>query len=241
MDGSTALDFSMFETSDLVNLVLQRSDVLGHGRAAHEPVRHWEAGYSDPLVERVEAEGQGLARRAAGLIHAEFRAIEGLLHRLTPRSIADIGCGYAIFDLFAYRVFGASLLLIDIEETEARHFGYRDEGAGYSSLATARAFLVGNGVPEDKIKTWNPAQEEAPKGDPLDLAVSFLSCGFHYPVDMYIPFFRFGLTPRGAVILDLRAARASESMALLETLGKVRVLSAEGGVKRVLLKKQAAA
>ncbi|MDF0600583.1 class I SAM-dependent methyltransferase [Psychromarinibacter sp. C21-152] len=232
------LDLSMFGRQDFVNIVLQRSDVLGYTREANRLVRSWEAGDAAPLEAAVDADGDRYAREAARLIRDEFVALRGLMQRLAPARIADIGCGYAIFDLFAYRALDCDLLLIDIEETESRHFGFANEGAGYSSLARATEFLVANGVPEARIRTWNPNREEAPGGPPIDIAVSFLSCGFHYPVDMYLPFFRYAVAPRGAVILDLRGSRADRIIATLETLGKVRVLRRGGGVRRVLLKKR---
>lgn len=233
------LDLSPLNRDDLLNLVLQRSDVLGYNRPAFDKVRDWEAGEPAALEAAVAENGETYAREAARLIHAEFDRILGLLKRLQPRRIADIGCGYGIFDLFAYHALDCDILLIDIEQSERRHFGFEDEGAGYSSLATARALLTANGVPGDRIVTWNPNREDLPDGPPIDLAVSFLSCGFHYPIDMYMPFFELAVAPKGAVILDLRGGQADAMVDKLELLGRVRVLRQGGGIRQVLLKKQA--
>lgn len=231
------LDISAFDRQDLLNLVLQRSDVLGYGREASRLIRSWERGHAAPLQDAVRKNGEAYARAAAGIIRAEYETLRGLLMRLKPRRIADIGCGYAIFDLFAYHDLDCDLLLIDIEQSDHRHFGYRDVGAGYSSLRTARRFLTDNGVPPGRITTWNPDKGDLPDGAGVDIAFSFLSCGFHYPVDMYLPFFRFAVAPRGAVILDLRGTRAPQIIAQLEQIGSVRVIHSSAGVKRVLLKK----
>ncbi len=239
--ASGPLDFSMFTLDDFVNLVLQRSDVLGKDRASHDLVRAWEAGDAAPLYKRIEADPLKYAQAAADLIAAEYQRLAGLFERLRPRRIADIGCGYGLFDLYAYQGVGADLLLIDIETTEARHFGFEDEGAGYANLATARAFLEANGVPSERITTWNPSTEDLPEVAPADIAVSFLSCGFHYPIDMYLAFIHFGVTEQGAVILDLRGSMSQAGLAQLRSLGKVRVLHTSGGTKRVLLKKRTAA
>ena len=101
------------------------------------------------------------------------------------------------------------------------------------------ALLTANGVPGDRIVTWNPNREDLPDGPPIDLAVSFLSCGFHYPIDMYMPFFELAVAPKGAVILDLRGGQADAMVDKLELLGRVRVLRQGGGIRQVLLKKQA--
>lgn len=231
------LDLSMFTRQDFVNIVLQRSDVLGYNRKAYKMVRDWEAGVPGPLEEAVDAQGEDYARAAAELIRGEFEDLRGLMQRLAPARVADIGCGYAIFDFFAYHALGCDLLLIDIEETEHRHFGFEEEGAGYSSLSRATEFLVANGVPADRIRTWNPKREEMPEGPPIDIAFSFLSCGFHYPVDMYLPFFRYAVQPRGAIVLDLRGKVAGQTLPKLKEIGNVRVLKSGGGVKTVLVKK----
>lgn len=243
MTGSTeldiaTLDFSAFGPQDQLNIVLQRSAVLGKGDGKQASVRKWRKGDSGPLEQAVAEQGDAFVRSAATMIQEEFESMRGLLDRLPHARIADIGCGYALFDLFAYHALGCDLLLIDIEETEERHFGFEKTGAGYSSLPTARQFLVDNGVPESRIITWNPQREEIPAGAPVDIAVSFLSCGFHYPVDMYLPFFDTALRPDGAVILDLRGSQADRISEQLEALGSIRVLRATAGVRRVLLKKR---
>ncbi|MDJ0825519.1 MAG: RidA family protein [Rhodobacter sp.] len=233
------LDVSMFDTEDLVNIALQRSGVLHDTPAAGKLIRAWEAGDRGPLEARVAEIGPEVALRAARIISAEFAAITETLDRLAPKRLADIGCGYAFFDLFAHRRYGCDLLLIDIEATEHRHFGFQTEGAGYTSLAKAREFLVANGVPEDRIHLWNPDHGDPPEIGPIDLAVSFLSCGFHFPIDMYLPFFRLAIRPGGGIILDLRAGQTREAIAQLSELGTVSKVPGQDRARRVLVEKRA--
>ena len=233
----SALDYSMLAHSDLVNIVLQRSEVLHDIRNPGQVIRSWVDGDPAPLDEIVQTKGVVLAQRAAQMIRTEFESLQPTLDRLKPTKIADIGCGYGFFDLFAHHRYGADLLLIDIEDNEHRHFGFEDEAAGYTSLQTAKQFLRANKVPPASLSTWNPEQEDAPEAEKVDLAVSFLSCGFHFPVDMYMPFFRFGIAPGGAVILDLRANQFQENKRILKKLGRVDVLSQGNGRKRVLVRK----
>jgi SAM-dependent methyltransferase len=233
-----ALDYSMFSADDLVNLVLQRSDVLFDVPNRGRLIRQWEAGDVDGLNAKVAENGLTYARRAARIIKAEFEQLRPLLDPFRPGRIADIGCGYAIFDLFAYHAWASHLLLIDIEDTEQRHFGFQDEGAAYTSLPTAQAFLAANGVPPDRVTTWNPEQADLADDAPVDLAVSLLSCGFHYPVDMYMPFFRFGVRPGGVIVLDLRAGKSQAIRDRLKPLGRLKVLSEQGGVRRVMIRRK---
>ena len=80
--------------------------------------------------------------------------------------------------------------MIDLEETKERHFGFSKSGAAYSSLAVARQFLQDNGVPKEKIVCLNPEQDNVMDLPEMDLVVSFLSCGFHYPLATYDNFFK---------------------------------------------------
>ncbi|MFN3936930.1 MAG: class I SAM-dependent methyltransferase [Gemmobacter sp.] len=233
-----ALDLSMFGPADVANVILQRSEVLFDVRQAGDVIRSWEAGDPGPLQGQARRLGAEAVRRAAAVILAEYRALEPVLRPLAPRRIADIGCGYAFWDLFAARSFGSDLLLIDLETNERRHFGYsREAGAAYSSLAVARQMLVANGIAPSTIRTLNPAVEPAETAGPVDLAVSFLSCGFHFPAATYAAFLQDAVAPSGAVILDLRAATAEEQLAALPFAARVEDLPSPPKARRVLLQK----
>lgn len=232
-----ALDLGALGRDDYLNLILQRSEVLFDRPRAGQVIRAWEQGDLGPILAEVDRLGDAIARRAAGVIAAETRAILPLLRDLAPRRIADIGCGYAFFDLFAARDLGASLLLIDLESNDLRAFGFKPEGAAYSSLAVAQALLQANGIAPAAIETLNPRDRAPETAGPVDLVVSFLSCGFHYPVDSYLPFLEQALSPGGAAIFDLRETTAAEQAAKLAAFGTLTDLPAPPKARRVLLRK----
>ena len=231
----SGLAFDDLASSDLVNLILQRSEVLADLPRPGRVIRAWEAGDNALMRTQVERLGAEIARRAAGVIAAEYAALRPVLDEAPPTRVADIGCGYALFDLFLARDYPADLLLIDIETNERRHFGFQDQGAAYASLAVARALLQGNGVAAGRIVTLNPTEVDVMGAGRVDLAVSFLSCGFHYPVDAYVPFFADCMNPGGRIILDLRAATADEQLARLAPLGAVRILPGPPKTRRVMV------
>jgi SAM-dependent methyltransferase len=232
-----ALDLSMFDDGDLVNLILQRSEVLFDRPRSGQVIRAWEGGDDAPMRAEVARLGAEVARRVAGVIHAEYGALAPVLAERKPRRVADIGCGYAFFDLFLARDHGADVLLIDLEANERRHFGFQAEAAAYSSLSVARRMLEGNGIAPDAIRTLNPRETAPETAGPVDLAVSFLSCGFHYPVDLYLPFLRDALAPGGAAIFDLRQATAVEQAAKLAAFGVLTDLPAPPKARRVMVQK----
>ncbi len=233
----SGLDYSMLTHGDLVNIVLQRSDVINDEKRPGDVIREWEAGQPERLNKIVEEKGVVLAQRAARIIQTEFEAMLPELDAMAPSRVADIGCGYGFFDLFVHDRYGAELLLIDIEGNDRRHFGFEEEGAAYTSLWTAERFLQANGVSLDKVDSWNPEVDDAPQTDKIDLAVSFLACGYHFPVDMYLPFFRYGVRKGGHIVLDVRAQYFQDCKRILSQYGKVRLFSQGRGKKRVILQK----
>lgn len=235
-----ALNLASLGPDDYLNLILQRSEVMYDRPKSGQVIRAWNAGDLDPISRVIDDMGEEIARRVAAVIHAEYQAIAPMLRQMKPKRIADIGCGYAFFDLFAARDLKAEVLLIDLESNERRHFGFQTEGAAYSSLATARKLLEDNGIAARKITTLNPRDTAPETAKPVDLAVSFLSCGFHYPVDLYLPFLAQALKPGGAAIFDLRAAKADEQAASLAALGMLSDLAAPPKARRVLVQKAAA-
>lgn len=236
----TGLDLSALAPADLINLILQRSEVMYDIPRAGGVIRAWNAGDDGPINAVMAEKGPEIARRAAAVIHAEYQALRPVLHEIGPDMIADIGCGYGFFDLFAARDLGCAVTLIDLESNERRHFGFQKEGAAYSSLRVARALLEANGVAPDRIITLNPGRDDMLAAPKADLAVSFLSCGFHYPVDLYRDFLDRVVRPDGHVIVDLRAATATAQLAVLSALGAVSDLPAPDKARRVWLKKPGA-
>jgi SAM-dependent methyltransferase len=210
---NSPIDFSMFTKNDVQKLCYQRSnsirDLPTFSDVAETADEH--EGLKNTILQRIFAE-----------IEENFDNILPALEGISPRNVADIGCGYAFLDLLMYRKFNCRLLLIDVEDTGSIHFYYRKKGAGYTDLDIARKFLEANGVPSDMIATLNPQHEDIEKAENVDLAISLLSCGFHYPAETYASFFADVVDK--AVILDLRRRVTNVGLAVLEPLGPTKII-----------------
>lgn len=237
LDEITSLDMSCFGRDDLLNLILQRSQVLFDMPKPGRVIKAWNQHDLAPITAAIDNLGVKIAHRAAGVIYAEYLVLEDLLKKINPKRIADIGCGYAFFDLFAASRLGADVVLIDLEENEHRHFGYQKEGAAYSSLNVARELLMRNGIEDGQIECVNPRDQSVEDLEPVDLIVSFLSCGFHYPVDSYLPMIDKTLVAGGSAIFDLRGRTAKEQVGKLEQFGTVTDIARMSKARRVLLHK----
>ncbi len=228
------VSFAALGEKDLVNLCLQRSEIVRDNTA----IKAWMAGDAGPLKAFAQKAHKVIPAKTFSSMLAEFEKIKAFADDLKPKRIADIGCGYAFLDLILWREYGCEIVLIDIEDSEERHFGFEETGAGYTSLQVARNFLIENGVPEDKITLVNPKTDDVSALGDFDLVTSFLSCGFHYGLNTYDDFFRTQVRDGGAVIVDVR--KGSRGVRYLKGLGKIDVLSDELKHAKVAVTRQSA-
>ncbi len=149
----------------------------------------------------------GAVRRAFNRDMA--REYEEILPHLPRRAVAilDIGCGVGGIDVLLHRHYGTPrLYLVDRTETEGKVFyGFAERGAFYNSFDATRRLLVTNGIPEPALRFREVGEEcrlDIP--EPVDLVLSLISWGFHYPIGVYADQVRALLRPGGRVILDVR-------------------------------------
>lgn len=224
------INFSMFSDADVANLVLQRSEVGAVG----QEIRDWMAGNDTSLLEYAKKDRDRILQEAFDIAQRECNFFVRDTDELCHDRIADIGCGYAFADLILYERYGSDLILIDIEDSKERHFGFENSGSGYSNLSKARIFLEKNGVPKKKIRALNPYSDNISEVGKVDIAISLASCGFHYPVNVYEEFFSQQIAPGGGIILDIR--KGSGGIGFMKKFGDVSVLAKHKKYSTVLSK-----
>jgi hypothetical protein len=227
------VDFSSFTQADVVNLILQRSSTLDN----QQGIRDWMAGDASTLKTAAKEERDSILQVAFEEIADVYGVIRNSIATIAPKRIADIGAGYSFVDLMLYKEFGCDLVLIDIETSDDRHFGFQDAGAGYSSLSKARKFLMDNGVPSSAITTLNPQKKPVDTLGEVDLAISLISCGFHYPAETYDAFFRKQVSADGGIVIDIR--KGSGALKYLKQIGDVQILEADGKRVNIFVRKSA--
>lgn len=218
LDDGPAPDVSVFGDADVANMLLQRSETAEVGAE----IRAWMDGDDGPLMAHARAHRDRVLADVFAAARAACAGFVGALDARPPRRLADIGCGYAMADLILHRRYGCDIVLIDIEHSDSRHFGMAGDGAGYTSLARARAFLEANGVAPDRITTLNPRHDDLAAIATPDTVISLLSCGYHYPVSTYETLFRSVLAKAGTLVLDIRTG--SGGIPALKAIGATRVL-----------------
>ncbi|PLS79248.1 MAG: hypothetical protein CYG59_14275 [Chloroflexi bacterium] len=138
----------------------------------------------------------------------EFQSIQHVLPQ-TCSAILDIGCGVAGIDVLLHRHYGnpsPHFYLLDKSHVEkAVWYLFKSDGAFYNSLDVVKQVLRTNGIAEDHIHVREATNDyRMPLDTPMDLVLSLLSWGFHYPVAPYIRAVHRLLRNNGVVILDVR-------------------------------------
>src|SRR6267142_889757 len=214
-----------FSAADLADLALQRTPALialGGGDAlvvwfANGDKSALMAFLSHPtvaeafigaVIREVEREAALLAR------HVDLSA---------ARSLTSIGPGLCILELLLYRRQGCRLYLIDIERSDEHKHGYNQTGSGYSNTATARAFLERNGIAKSDVSFCNLRLEPL-NDEPVDVILSSISMGFHYPVSEYVPYIERALPVNGLLIFDKRKGVLDPGWDVLSPKFKTRAI-----------------
>ena len=179
----------------------------------------WEAGDRSILNAEAEARRDEIFNGALSEVYEEFVPMcAGLAEAgRTPRHVIDIGCGQALNDVLMVKAYDSRITLIDIEETSDQYHRWKESGAGYASLAAAKAFLEDNGARD--VQALNPRLDTDSLADVSgDLVTSLISCGFHYPIGEYLDLMLQTVKSGGAVILDVRPYYRNNPDAALRTL-----------------------
>ncbi len=152
-------------------------------------------------------------------------------------NVIDIGCGIGGIDVFLSKNHGRpSIYMLDYDkEDTAIHYGLQKEGSKYNSLEATREFLDANYVYNYKLcdaaKGW-------PAGVKFDLIISLLSCGYHYPLEKYLPNILADMTADGILIIDVR--QGSRDLALAKTaFGSVEIICDANKAYRILARRTA--
>lgn len=183
------------------NLALQRTSFLTQTTAGRSALNKWIKNGDTDLIERICQDEQwrqqfGLnilqeAEKEAKQIYKIMMSIESDIS-----SFCSIGPGNGFVELFLAQYFNVdTILLIDIENTPNRHHhAFNSQGAGYCSLESTKLFLENNlDTTQCKdnllptITCCNPKKNRLPKQN-IQLVISLLSAGFHYPITEYDDF-----------------------------------------------------
>lgn len=156
-------------------------------------------------------------------------------------SILDIGCGIAGINIFLNRHYegkNVDFYLLDKSKIEDDVFYlFNQTGAFYNSLELARDVLEDNNIRPDHIHLIeaNDKNEINVEGQ-IDLIISLISWGFHYPVSIYLDRAYDVLSEHGTMLIDVR--KDTDGLALLkDKFNSVEIIEETQTRNRVICKK----
>jgi SAM-dependent methyltransferase len=166
-----------------------------------------------PLMTAVTVESRlrkrAIKRRFDADIQREYESLRDWLPKYA-RAVLDVGCGIGGIDVMLYHHYDCSqdlrfYLLDRTQQDEQIDYGYRERADFYNSFDVTRELVVRSGVPERSLVMLE-AREDAgiDLAESVDLVVSLISWGFHYPVATYLDRTHELLRPGGRLILDVR-------------------------------------
>ncbi len=150
-------------------------------------------------------------------IQAEYNIVRNHLPA-NCKNFLDIGCGIAGIDVFISKHYNGQphIFLLDKSQLDnSIYYSFNNKGAFYNSLEIAGEVLSHNKV-DVELVTLIEATEDNDLNVPvkLDLVISLISWGYHYPVSVYIEKVCEALSADGVLILDIR--NSSNGLAELE-------------------------
>jgi hypothetical protein len=173
-------------------------------------------------------------------IRKEYLSIKDFLPKVCS-SILDIGCGVSGIDVLISRHYQdkqQTFYLLDKTLIESSVFyEFKQKAAFYNSLEVAKEILVRNGIPESDVHLIMATDNNDINIDRnVDLVVSLLSWGYHYPVETYLDRVYSLLNKDGCMIIDVR--KNTNGIDLLNnTFSKVNVIFTGDKFHRVLASK----
>lgn len=169
-------------------------------------------------------------------MRSEYLSIASVLPECCA-AVLDIGCGVAGVDVWIdrhYRGQRPVFYLLDRSRVDRSvYYLFEQRAAFYNSLDVARATLVANGIDQRRIhllEAGDGATVDLPA--PVDLVISLLLWGFHYPVQTYCDIVHRRLSTQGVAVLDVR--KGTDGLDVLRRrFGRVEVISESPKQSRV--------
>ena len=144
--------------------------------------------------------------------------------------LLDIGCGIGGIDVLLFNHYKRDstlkFYLLDKKQiSEKIYYGFMNHGAGYNSLEITEAVLLLNGIKKENINLLEATiNYTIAVPHEVDLVISLLSYGFHYPVSTYLNQVHQALRKGGHLILDIRNGTEGEQE-LFEVFSKLSIVS----------------
>jgi SAM-dependent methyltransferase len=208
-----AAEYALFQRTDLLprrryGVAFRIADKLGLRQSWGSFVRSHAAGHATEILHDYGQE-----------MRAQFDRRIAFIPR-SARSVLDVGCGLAGIDVHIHEYLRSNdpnIYLLDRTHVEDRvWYSFEAKGAFYNSLELAKVNLIRNGVPEDRVHCIEAPDDGNLDGviRSVDLVISTISWGFHYPISLYLGSVARIMSNGGVLLVDIR--KGTDGLAELE-------------------------
>lgn len=118
----------------------------------------------------------------------------------------DIGCGLGLINIFINENFQKiqKFHLLDKNKIDSKiKYGFSKNYESYNQLLLTKKILINNGVPQKKINLIDVNEHFSFKEKSVDLVISLVSMGYHYPISEYASLLKKISTNQTIFIFDL--------------------------------------
>lgn len=196
-----------------------------------------------------ESSDENIRASIQKMVLKDFNMIKDYLPN-SASDILDIGCGLGLINIALNDLYSdCNFHLLDKtqELNTEKISGFNEKYTFYNSLPAAKTILNKNGIDENRIHLYEVEDENIDllKTKKFDVILSFLSCGWHYSVEVYRDLILSSLADNGIVILDIRhntndLDRAKDFLELIECVVNTAESKHTGGTigDRYIFKKK---
>jgi hypothetical protein len=141
-------------------------------------------------------------------INKQYRQYKNYLPS-SCKSVLSIGCGLAVPDLPLYEHYDQSddikFYLFDRTQLDEKILhGYNQQSSFFNDLDLAKEIFVDYGVKEENIFLVHANNKNLKKLSKMDIITSFLSWGFHFPINVYLENIIELMHKNTILIIDIR-------------------------------------
>ena len=124
-------------------------------------------------------------------------------------SVLDIGCGLGITNLFVFEHYKRDKNIVfnlfdKTEYPDELYFGFKEKAAFYNDLDLAKNVLIDYGIAQNNINAIDAKKENLENLTDIDIVISSIAWGFHFPVSVYINEVVKLMHHESVLILDIR-------------------------------------
>lgn len=159
-------------------------------------------------------------------ITIEFYSMIDYIYPIDCQKILDIGCGISGIDILLYDFFdNPELNLFDKNIIDKKIFyGYNKKSAFYNSFDILKNIMDMNNI---KNYIFHDQSKGFPEIKNVDIVLSLLACGFHFPVSDYIDSINKCLSIDGILIIDIRKGYENQIEEIKKYFNKIEEIKTD--------------